>query len=101
MEARGNRSRNGDGDIDRGQGGARKHTPGDHGESGASKSRKADKQDNIRAKNATAQQAQEQATAELENLKATKSDSVMKMILGGKTEEQWIRQRQLEIMNGD
>jgi hypothetical protein len=90
----------GDDDIPRGPGGGRKHDS--HGpasdDSGAGQRRQAAKQDKLRQNNLSEQQAEEQATAELEQLKQQKSPSVMKMILDGKTEAEWIRQRQLEIL---
>jgi len=87
-------------DFARGPGGARKHES--HGnasdDSGAGQQRKAAKQDKMRKNQLSEQQADEQATAELEQLKQQKSPSAMKMILGNKTEAEWIRQRQLQIL---
>jgi hypothetical protein len=93
----------GDDDFARGPGGARKHDS--HGsasdKSGAGQRRKAGKQDKMRKTQLSEQQALQQATAELEKLKQAKSPSEMDMILDkkhGGTEEQWIRQRQLQIL---
>jgi hypothetical protein len=87
-------------EIARGPGGAKKHES--HGpasdDSGAGQRRKAGKQEKLREARLSEQQAEQQARAELEKLKREKGDNVMKMILGNRTEEQWVRQRQRQIL---
>jgi hypothetical protein len=87
-------------DFARGPGGARKHES--HGtasdKSGAGQRRKAGKQEKFRQSRVNEQQAEQQAREDLEKLKREKGDNVMRMILGNQTEEQWIRQRQLDIL---
>jgi hypothetical protein len=87
-------------DFDRGPGGGRKHESHGTGsdDSAAGQQRKAERQEKFRDRRLSEKQAEQQARADLEELRQKLGDNNLKTFLGKQTEQQWIRERQLKLL---
>lgn len=90
----------GGGEISRGPGGGRKHESHGRGseESGAYQNRAREKQEKLNKAISDEQSALEKATAEVEALRKQLGDNNFKLVLGKKTLDQYIREKQLGIL---
>ena len=86
--------------AEKGPGGGAKHESQGRGseQSGAAKRRNAERQRTLRGRAKKEAEAEKKAADELDGLKQSKTEKDFKLILGDKTEAEWIHAKKLEIL---